>query len=462
MPAFPPAHPYWGLKQALIARTGHHYYEDKDEVLWDRLRRRMSALGLTDLAAYLRRLDDPETGPAEWRRLEGEITVGETYFLRYVEQFTALRETILPALIEARDGVRRLRIWSAGCSTGAEPFSVAILLHELLGEALPDWRISILGTDINEAALERARDGLFGAWALRSLSADQKAGWFTPEGREHRLKRPYRSLVRFQHANLLDLLGRDAPLELTEFDLILCRNVLIYFRHDVVAALVGALGERLTAEGWLLLGHAEPNPAFEGALRAELVAGATAYRRRDASQVSDQAPPPWEPLTPPSASASLPTPARPPAPLPPQAQQPQPERGASDPAPETLETVRRLANAGAFEAAAAACRSGLDRQPESAILHFYGGLIAQAQGRAAEAEDALRRAVYLDQAFVMAQYHLGLVRLERGQKAAGRKALAAAAAMAANLSPTSRLCEGEGLTAADLRELARLQLENGA
>ncbi len=265
-------------------------------MLWDRVRRRMAAVGARDLDAYLALLSDPAAGAAEWRRLEGEVTVGETYFLRYVEQFAALRETILPDIIARNGAERRLRIWSAGCASGAEPYSVAILVAELLGDSLPDWRISILGTDINEDALAAARAGAFGPWALRSLSAEQKAEWFTPEAQRWRLKPRFRSLVRFRHGNLLDLLGDQAPLELSDFDLILCRNVLIYFHPDTVTAPVAALAQRLDPDGWLLIGHAEPNPGLEAHARIVQLAGTLAYRRRDSAASDPPAPPaPWVP-----------------------------------------------------------------------------------------------------------------------------------------------------------------------
>ncbi|MDO8410494.1 MAG: CheR family methyltransferase [Phenylobacterium sp.] len=440
----------------MIARTGHFYYADKDDVLWDRVRRRLATLRLADVETYVRLLDDPVAGPAEWRRLEGEITVGETYFLRYVEQFAALRATILPELIARNAERRRLRIWSAGCATGAEPYSVAILVTELLGDRIADWRITILGTDINEAALEAARTASFGAWALRSLSADQRSAWFIPEERSWRLRPRFRSLVRFQHGNLLDLLGADAPLDLTDFDLILCRNVLIYFHPDTMNAVVAALADRLEPEGWLLVGHAEPNPGFEAHVRTVSLPGATAYRRRSGDDPDPEPPEAWAPLVfePPVLTRPTPPPSSgpraiqaPPAPPP-------------APVPTSISEIRALADLGRFAEAAEACARALQSNPADPVAHFYLGLVKQAQGQLHQAEDALRRAVYLDGDFLMAQYHLGLVRLERGSAAEGRRTLAAAARMAASLSPTTGLCEGEGLTAADLRELARLQLES--
>jgi chemotaxis protein methyltransferase CheR len=448
----------------VIARTGHFYYADKDDVLWDRVRRRLAAVRLPDVEAYVRLLDDPQAGPAEWRRLEGEVTVGETYFLRYVEQFTALKAHILPELIARHAQTKRLRIWSAGCATGAEPYSVAILLAELLGDQIADWRLTILGTDINEAALAAAREASFGAWALRSLSAEQKRAWFTQDDRTWRLRPRFRSLVRFQHGNLLDLLGPAAPLDLTDFDLILCRNVLIYFHPDAMNAVVGALAQRLGDDGWLLVGHAEPNPGFEAHVRTITLPGAVAYRRRSDGDAPDpSAAAGWAPLPAPDAEQTPPPSPRPaPLPAPPlvQAPAPKPQAPAADGAP-PLADIRALANLGRFAEAAQLCRQALARSPPDPAAHFYLGLVAQAQGQLDEAEDALRRAVYLDGTFLMAQYHLGLVRLERGDEAGGRRSLAGVARLAATLSPTAPLCEGDGLRAGDLRELARLQLEKG-
>ncbi|MFD0936364.1 CheR family methyltransferase, partial [Methylobacterium trifolii] len=168
---------YAALKAQIVARTGHHYYADKDDLLFDRLRRRFKARGVDSAAAYRALL---LADADEWAALEAEITIGETFFFRYAEQFAALRQTILPGLIAAREAQRSLRIWSAGCSTGAEPYSVAILLHELLGDALPAWEIHILGTDISAEALATARAAEYGRWALRTLPHEERLRHFRP------------------------------------------------------------------------------------------------------------------------------------------------------------------------------------------------------------------------------------------------------------------------------------------
>jgi chemotaxis protein methyltransferase CheR len=472
------------LKREIIARTGHFYYQDKDDLLWDRVRRRLDATGASGSATYLARLTDPRLGPAEWMALEAEITIGETFFFRYVEQFAALRDTILPDLLAKRAPDRRLRIWSAGCATGAEPYSLSILLHEMLGEAISDWRISILGSDINETFLEAGRQARFGRWALRSLSAEDKARWFVEDGGDSwTVRTPYRGLVRFERSNLLDLLSPTKPLELADFDLILCRNVLIYFQHDMVVDIVQALGASLQPEGWMLLGHAEPNPAFGAFLAPISLPGTVAYRPLEAGDTSCGA---W-----PSASSSqvpLPQTSRPQntlsqaalsqaalapgsvapawspasvreAPLALSAGSPAPPKRRSPaivPAAETLvDQLRTRANAGDYDGARLILGDALARFPENPVLHFYGALIDQALDHPSKAEDGFRKALYLDPTFVMARYHLGLLRIATGREPDGSRAVAAAAQMAGTLAQDVRLPEGAGLTAGELRELAR-------
>jgi len=481
---------YAGLKARIIARTGHHYYADKDDLLSDRLRRRFRALGVADAAAYAALL---ERSPEEWTALEAEITIGETFFFRYAEQFAALRETILPDLLAARAAERSLRIWSAGCSTGAEPYSLAILVHELLGRALPDWQVTILGTDISAAALATARAAAYGRWALRTSPPEERMRYFRavpPQpgaAREggYALRETYRRMVRFERRNLLELVGGGAPPHLDGFDLILCRNVLIYFEAETVAALMRAFGARLRDRGWLLIGHAEPNPAFAGWLDAVSLPGTVAYRRPGEAPPAEARPPraappgPWQPPTlpelPPARREPIPEPvsgpiselgseptappdepAPPPGPaeaLPPEGRESGPD---PDPDPEAaLAEIRARADAGESGAAWRALRAALAARPTDPILRFYEGLIAASLGREAEAERAFRAALYLDPGFVMAHHHLGLLLAGLGRTEAARRALDNALRLSQALPPETVLREGDGATAAEIAAGAR-------
>ncbi|MCB5175077.1 CheR family methyltransferase [Microvirga lenta] len=458
------------LKSLVIERTGHFYYQDKDDLLWERVRRRLQATGLRDCSQYLDLLRNPASGPVEWARLETEITIGETFFFRYAEQFAALRRTILPEIVERKRPERRLRIWSAGCATGAEPYSLAILVRQLLGGELENWRIGIVGTDINENFLATARQARFGKWALRSIPPEERAEYFLPMEREQwQLKPEFRSLVRFEKHNLLSLLDGTSPLQFTEFDLILCRNVLIYFHPETVNQVVGALRNCLLDDGWMLVGHAEPNPSFSAMMQAVSLPGTVAYRRRSGEYQAPDAPPEaptqepsvWLPKLPPPSS-----PPRPPdrgtrssGPSPTKAVGAKAPARPAQPAGDILAAVRAKANAGELAAADALARKALVDEPLSVALHFYQGLISQAMKRPAEAEKAFRRCIYLDKSFAMAHYHLGLLLLADGRSGPGRRAMANAALIAGTLPDDHAITEGDGLTAKDLRNLIRVHLQ---
>ena len=463
------------LKRLVIARTGHAYYEEKDAALWERLRRRILASGAGDAANYLSLLERDE---AEWNALEAEVTIGETFFFRDAAQFDALRDTILPALIAHRAAERRLRIWSAGCSSGAEAYSVAILLRRLLGEAHRNWRISILGTDINERALATARAACFSPWALRGMTAADRDRDFLPAegGRSWQLRPEHRTTARFERGNLLDLLTNSLPAGMAGFDLILCRNVLIYLARAQVSAIVRALGGRLAQQGWMLLGHSEPDPAFSGFLRPVSLPGTIAWRPLAATPpgARPQAPP----LPTPAAAMPVPRPASWPTPrpapartwapgppllvAPPPAALPGPSAGvtalAKRPAAAALDRARAEADSGALESARATLREALREHPTTAALHHLDGLVARALGDPAAAEAALRRALYLDSAFVAAHYHLGLLLLDRGAAGAARRSIANAGRLAGALPGETPLEEGDGMTAETLLALTRRHL----
>lgn len=447
------------LKGRIIERTGHFYYQDKDDLLWERVRKRLHATGLSTCAQYLELLDNPMSGDAEWSRLEAGITIGETFFFRYAEQFAALRETILPELIGRKRSERRLRIWSAGCATGAEPYSLAILVSQLLGDELKVWRIGIVGTDINEAFLATARKAQYGPWALRSLSPEEKEQHFMPAGRNLWQLRPeFRSLVRFERHNILSLLDGTSPLQFSEFDLILCRNVLIYFHPDTVVRVVSSLRDCLRDDGWMLLGHAEPNPSFADFLGLVSLPGTIAYRRSLRTSLPDIPPvAPSPPLAPPLPSRAPKRPAGKKIPLP-SAEQPLRRHAVPVDPDSLLDTLRKAADAGDLAAAQDLCRQALLDHPLSPAAHFYQGLIAWALERIVDAEKAFRRGIYLDKNFVMAHYHLGLLLLADGRYGPGRRSLANAARAAASMSDTQQLEEADGLTAGELRNLVRAHL----
>ncbi|GEP08946.1 protein-glutamate O-methyltransferase [Methylobacterium gnaphalii] len=467
-PAFPT------LKARVIARTGHHYYADKDDLLFDRLVKRFKALNVADATAYLGHLDGPG-GADEWAALEAEITIGETFFFRYAEQFAALTDRILPDLIASRAGERTLRIWSAGCSTGAEPYSVAILVHELLGAELARWDIAIVGTDISAAALATARAGEYGRWALRTMPPDDRVRWFQPtepkvgatrEG-GYRLRARFREMVRFERSNLMGLVDGSLPPTFAGFDLILCRNVLIYFSSENVLGIMRGFADRLRPGGWLLIGHAEPNPAFDAWLTAVALPGTAAYRRKDEPALPGDPSrrPAWNDILPievetgPAlAEAEMVAPLTAVA-APIVVPRPVPSAPEKAPAPaDLLPRIRALADAGETGEAWRLLGEALEADPTAAALRYYEGLLARDLGREAEAERAFRGALFLNRDFAMAHCHLGLLLSQQGRRASAVRALDNALRLAQGLPPDATLPEGDGVTAGELTAMARLAL----
>lgn len=466
------------LKALVIARTGHHYYADKDDLLWERVAKRLQATGAVDCRDYRERLEDQVFGPPEWRALAAEITIGETFFFRYADQFAALRSTILPDIIARNAQSRRLRVWSAGCATGAEPYSLAILISEALGEELDNWRVSISATDINEEFLRIARAATFGRWPLRSLTPEELQRYFTPgaAAATWQLKSRYRSMVRFSPQNLMEIGSSQWPLSLTEFDLVLCRNVLIYFHHDVVRRLFAGMVDLINPDGWMLIGHAEPNPDFVAFARTVELPGTVAYRppsdeveeaapaiepepagiapaspakrvrrkeERPASRAERKPPPLASGLSVPGGALAVPV----------------PDPIAGTPAEAAAAEALRLADAGDLPGAQAYCSAALGEHPTDPALHFYDGVIAAARGENAMAEAAFRRALYLDRSFPAAHYQLALVLLALGRTQAARRSLSNAGRLAADLDPEAEISHLDGMTAGSLTRLVKLSLE---
>lgn len=451
------------LKQAIIARTGHHYYADKDALLRDRLHRRLCVTGCPDVAAYRALLAEPVRGAAEWQELEAEITVGETFFFRHAEQFAALQDVILPALLRENRGHRRLRLWSAGCAVGAEPYSLAILVERLLDASLRDWSVEIIGSDLNSRAIAQARAGVFSEWALRGMAPAERRRDFTalPDRRHWAIAERHRRIVRFTPHNLLSLLEPGGAAAWRDFDLILCRNVLIYFAQEQIAPMLSQLARSLTPSGWLMVGHSDAIAALPRGLRTVELCGTMAYRLPQAAPFPEAAP---VEVALPQSSAFAETPRPWPEPAPPMRPVATPAQPPAVPEiqpPQAVARIRALADAGQLEAAAEAAAAAIAADPLDARLHFYDGLVAQALGEVGRAEAALRRAVYLSGRMVMAHYHLGLLLLESGARDSGARALAEVLRLCATLPETAPLPEGDGLTPRDLVTRVRMQLRTG-
>jgi len=300
---------YLRFRDLVLERSGLYFPEKKKTSLEAGLLKALTVSPLdftkegNNLDAYynlLRDKNDP-AGKAEMERLIHTLTIGETHFFRDEPQFDALAAQVLPAIIDRKRAAAaavdpkiqpQLRIWSAGCATGEEPFSLAILLKELLPD-IDRWHILILATDINQDSLACARQGLYSEWSFRETRAKALRPRFftyapaTKSGSgagRYRLRNDIRPMVTFA---LLNLVEDDYPAihnNTVSMDLILCRNVTIYFTEEATRQIVQRFYEVLVEGGWLVVGHSEPSPVVYRAFQTRTFSNTLLYQKTNKSQ----------------------------------------------------------------------------------------------------------------------------------------------------------------------------------
>jgi chemotaxis protein methyltransferase CheR len=242
------------FRDIIARRLGLQFGDGRLDQLAEILHSRMEATRCRRFDAYAELLIASPKRNDEWRTLAEQLTVVETFFFRNADNFRALTERVLPECIRRNASVKRLRILSAGCASGDEPYSLAIALRELLPE-LESWDVQIVGIDVNPLMLAKARLARYSSWSLRATGDDSRRRYFRTDGRDFVLDPAIRSMVLLQERNLVD----DDSLfwQPSTYDVVFCRNVLMYFTPDVMQRVVGRLNRSLVPDGFLFLGHAE-------------------------------------------------------------------------------------------------------------------------------------------------------------------------------------------------------------
>ncbi|MGD0215635.1 MAG: protein-glutamate O-methyltransferase CheR [Terriglobales bacterium] len=268
---------YLKIRDLIYRISGIYHSEGKLYLLVSRCARRMIALGVTSPAEYLEHLTTRGNRDAELRLLLNEITIGETYMFRHPAQLDALRNVILPQILESKGsaGLKRLRFWCAGCSTGEEPHTLAMFLLEEKEKLLAGWSFDILATDLNDNSLEIARAGVYGEYALRKTSGDLRRKYFKDAGdKKLQANDLLKSQIRFDRINLRD----DSKMLFQKgLDVIFCCNVLIYFDLASKRRVVQHFYASLLPGGYLFLGHAESLFQVDDSFRLVHFTGTTAY-----------------------------------------------------------------------------------------------------------------------------------------------------------------------------------------
>lgn len=445
------------------------------------------------------------TSPLTRSRIEilaSRLTVGETYFFREKEALEILEKRILPELIAGRReaGRKQLRVWSAGCCTGEETYTLAILLSRLVPD-LKDWRVTVLGTDINPRFLRKAQRGVYGEWSFRDPPPWLKTGYFSQvsAGRFEILP-AVKALVSFAHHNLVEDVYPALSNNTNGMDVVFCRNVLMYFAPRQARRVVANLHRCLTDGGWLIVSPTEASNSLLAPFQPVRFPEALLYRKAEgpawpvAPAVNwAKAGMPWPAapadtlaVVPPAAETTeayaQPSGAKPESPVP---STPAPtgvprlappvaaatelyQQGRYDEAEEVLTGLlaggpidakalallaRIRANRGKLDEALEWCEKAIREDRLDPAVHYLKANILVEQGRLEEAAAGFRRVLYLDPRFPLAYFALGNLLKRQGKSREAARQFANALELLGGCDPHSVVPEAEGLTAGRLREV---------
>ena len=428
--------------------------------------------------------------------LASHLTVGETYFFREKKSLEILEQSILPDLIKSRADERRLRIWSAGCCTGEEPYTIAMILARTIPD-LERWNITLLATDINPRFLSKASAGLYSDWSFRATSEWIRSKYFhKAKNGNFEIISQVKKLVTFAYLNLAEDAFPSLTNNTNAMDIIFCRNVLMYLASRHVTTIARNFYRCLTGSGWLVVSPSDASQELSSQFAIVHRSGAILYRKGTASaeqdlvfpvREQDESPISWVPGTSRVADPEIP------ACIPPEEVEPlEAPRAADEPlSPPLVEGVtyealtlyeqgdyaaaadqlaarlstnsedaeamtlsaRVHANQGNLAEALAWCEKAIARQKMNPGIHYLRATILQEQGSLDEAVRSLQRILYLDADFALAHFTLGTIALQLGRPEASGKHFENARALLATLPPEEILPESGGITAGRLTEI---------
>jgi chemotaxis protein methyltransferase CheR len=399
------------IGQVLGLRIRH---QDREHLLrWiaDRASRRQ--MSIADWAIQL--TETSFAAREEREAMTVRLTTGETYFMRDVGLFELLAGRLLPEIIERRQAQRRIRIWSAGCASGEEAYSLAMLIRES-SHSLDGWDIQILGSDIYSEALLAADRGVYGEWSFRALDATRKKRYFQAHGRHWVLTDELRPLVRFIHSDLIADSFPDSTSGLQNIDLILCRNVFIYMRPEAVAEVSVKLAATLTEGGYLITGHGELLGHNSHGLHTRVFPTSVVFHKQSewAGLVEKSQDSPFD-VGEPRQKVFGPLREYAPAHLP-----------VLDPEPnfsQCLQRAWRHANRGEREEANEACRTTSKLNPLDPWPYYIQAQLANEIGDIRQARKMLERVIYLDASVVAAYVELAGLFEQEDRLGAARRML---------------------------------------
>ena len=389
-------------------------------------------------------LSTPLTRP-QMEILASYFTVGETRFMREKHNLQILKEMIIPEVIRAGEKLnhRHLRIWSAGCCSGEEAYSFAIVARESMPE---DWKISVLGTDINSEFLNKARKGQYTNWSFRHTSDLFKQTYFTKElGTDrYQIHTKIKDMVEFSYLNLNEDIYPSLLNHTTALNIISCSNVLMYFRPDRVEKVLNRFFEALVPGGWLLLSAVEIFSSYLKKFETIQTADTTVFRKpltktklfKEKSSQKDET----QENRPPQPSSSNST------------------SQVSVPLESLSNLAQKYANEGKLLEAKQTCYQAINSSHPRSRDHFLMAMIHQECGETEAAILSLQRALFLEPELVVAHFTLGNLKRLQGLEQESKKHFKNASKLLKKLSPDEIIPESDGITAVRLIEIIERNL----
>ena len=441
------------LSEFIATQTGLHFPPER----WGDLERGMAAaapdFNFSDRESCARWLLSAPLTRHMNEVLASHLSVGETYFFREKQSLEILGEQVLVQLLQARrQNERRLRIWIAGCSTGEEAYTIAILLDRLIPDR-KDWNITILATDFNPKFLRKAAQGVYGEWSFRDAPGWLRERYFT-KGKDGRFEiHPrIRKMVTFSYLNFADDVYPSLLNNTGAMDVILCRNVLMYFTAHRAKQVASNFYRALLDGGWLIVSPSEASNALFSSFTPVEFPGAVLYRKT--ADVGSQplvggypvpllfeeaeAMPPMPPVVP-AEPAAVNLPAA------------QARQADEREAPSRM--ARSCANQGRLSEALEWCEQAIAADKLNPAHHYLLATILQEQGRHDTAIQSLMRALYLDPDFVLAHFSLGNLHQSQGRYRQAQRYFTNALVLLRKHQPDETLPEADGLTTGRLVEI---------
>lgn len=491
-----PEHLLPPLSEYLTAHTGLYFPQKR----WNTLKQRIVAAAkdfhFEDVEAFIQWLLKTPLAQRQIELLSSRLTVGETYFFRDNRVWKTLEQVVLPELIHNRRKTeKRLRIWSAGCCTGEEPYSIAILLKKLIPD-LKDWHITILATDINPEFLKKAGEGIYTTWSFRGVSAGIKNRYFTGiEGNRYKIQPDIMAMVTFSYLNLAADVYPSLQNNTNAMDLILCRNVLMYFAGTTARAVVQRFYQSLLDDGRLIISPTEMSLINSSSYVPEHFSGITLYKKESrvpekqperVPVVQDERPlPGFLPVISPPPSiehVTMPANRASSAKTPRETSsghradrekryedaldcyrlgryeqsedilQDLASTNGSDPNV-TMLLAQTTANQGKLEEAARWCEQAIQYDRLVPDTHYLLATILEEQGRTEEAMVSLKRALYLDPEFALAHFTLGSFTKKQGNRTGAQRHYRNSLEILSKYRQEDPLPGSDGITAGRLADI---------